>query len=98
MEEKQINKYPLQEYDIWMSASGAQGDHNTSPIFVGKAVGRNFQDACMRHFMVSEIACRVEADSNDEYYDTKRWDYNPYRNTYWACSLGETKESVEWKR
>jgi hypothetical protein len=94
---KSENKYPLNEYEIWMSDSGAQGDENTQPIFVGKAIGRNFQDACMRHFLVKQVMNRVEADANNDYYDTKRWDYDPYSNTYWACSLGETKESVEWK-
>ena len=93
---EQTNKYPLIEYDIWVSASGAQGDENTDPTYFGKAIGRNFQDACMRYFLVSALKSRIEADSADEYYDTKRWDYDPYKNTYWACKLGETEESVRW--
>ena len=92
---EQTNKYPLYEYKIWIAPSGAQGDENTEPDFIGNAIGRNFQDACMRYFMIYEIKNRVNADANDKYYDTKRWDYNPYNNTYWGCLLGETKESVQ---
>ena len=95
---EQVNKYPLYEYEIWMAPSGAQGDENTEPDFIANAIGRDFQDACMRYFMVNEIKTRVNADANDEYYDTKRFDYDPYKNTYWGCLLGETKESVQWVR
>lgn len=92
---EQTNKYPLYEYEIWVAPSGSQGDNSTESNFIGKAIGRNFQDACMRYFMIAEIRSRVNADANDRYYDTKRWDYDPYKNALWACKLGETKESVE---
>ena len=91
-------KYPLQEYEIWGGAFTDQGmeGHYSTPSLFGKEKGRTFQDACMRYFFRTEYENRVKADEKNEYYDPLRWDYNPYKNTYWALSLYETKAEA-WK-
>lgn len=86
-------KYPLHEYDIWVEGYAATGQ-SSDATYLGKHKGRNFQDACMRYFMKSHLDSYEEDDKNDTYYNTKRWDYDPYRNTYWACGLYETEEEA----
>ena len=83
-------KYPLIEYDIWMEGYAATGESATA-TYLGKQKGRNFQDACMRYWFKEKIKGYAEADKKNEYYDTKRWDYDPYNNSYWACRLFQTE-------
>lgn len=94
-------KYPLKEYEIWQGTYMVQGmDRKAEPSLLGKEKGRSFQDACMRFFLKSEIRYRDKTDQENEYYDTKRWDYDPYRNTNWAVRLFETEREAweEYKK
>ena len=83
----------LNEYDIWLEGYAATGEHGTA-TYLGKHKGRNFQDACMRYWMKSHLEQIEKDDEHGEYYDTKRWDYDPYKNTYWACHMYETEQEA----
>ncbi len=76
----------LYEFDVWEEGFAATGQRGEAR-FLGKLKGRNFQDACMRYFLKRELEFREEADKSGDWIDTERWDYNPYRNTYWGCNL-----------
>lgn len=86
-------KYPIKEYDIWESGYLDQGMEGVpaKAFYRGKEWGRNFQDACMRYFLKSEYENRIKYDEEDKYFDTKRWDYDPYTNRYWGCGLYENE-------
>jgi hypothetical protein len=90
---KKEKQFILKEYDIWMGGYAATGEHSTAQ-YLGKHKGRNFQDACMRYFMKSHLEQIEKNDINDTYYDTKRFDYDPYKNTFWACILTESEEEA----
>lgn len=89
-------KYELKEYNIFMDGFSIQGmeGQTQGPSFVGKSKGRNFQDACFRFYLKKELEKREQADINNSYYDTKRFDYDSYRNSYWGCALGESIEEL----
>lgn len=86
-------KYPIKQYDIWMSGFSIQGDEGipTKAFHEGKEWGRDFQDACMRFYLKSEYENRMKYDEQDTYFDTKRWDYDPYVNRYWGCTLHDNE-------
>lgn len=87
--------YEVKEYEIWNGGFMIQGmDSPQKPFLEGKENGRNFQDACMRLFLKREIKFREDQDKNNEYFDTKRWDYDSYKNTNWGCILYESKQEA----
>ena len=92
LEEYKKPTYPSKEYDIWSEGYQVTGNESGA-MFLGKETGRNFQDACMKHFLRSELEQREKYTESD-YYDTKRWDYNPNSNTFWGCRLFETEEEA----
>lgn len=89
-------QYPLKEYEIWSGSFLCTGMEGVAaePTYHGKEKGRNFQDACFRYFLKSEYEQREEHDKKSTYYNTKRFDYDPYKNTYWGCTLFESKKEA----
>jgi hypothetical protein len=83
----------LKEYDIWMEGYAATGE-SSKASYLGKSKGRNFQDACMRYALKSELEHRQKMDNENQYFDTGRWDYDPRRNSIWACRLYETEDEA----
>lgn len=81
-----MKQYELKEFEIWSEGYAATGESEQA-VFYGVHKGRNFQDACMRYFLLAELNQREWHDANDSYYDTSRFDYNGNSNSIWACKL-----------
>ena len=88
-----MKKYELKTYEIWIEGFAATGQAQDASC-LGKHKGRNFQDACMRYWLKKEIEARKASDRSNTYYSTKRWDYDPYSNTYWACRMFDNEEEA----
>lgn len=78
-------KIPLVEYEVWVEGFTATGESGQAHLW-GKVKARSFKEACHR------IACQNYLKNIEEQeMGLGRWDYNPNRQTLWACRLFETE-------
>lgn len=84
-----INHHPeLKEYEVWMEGYAAN-EESASASLVGKVKARNFAQAC--HMLMCKKHLKFMEKENEPTYSSystpSRWDYDPYRLTYWGCKM-----------
>lgn len=89
-----INHFPeLKMYEVWSEGFNIQGN-SSGAVLLGKALARNFAQACDIVMCKNHLAWieRVNSPDYKEYCPASTWGYNPNELSDWGCGLYWSEE------
>ena len=90
-----INHFPdTKQYDVWMEGYIATGESEKAKK-VGSASARNFGEACHKVMCRYYLEHLVKAEKDEDMqYAVGRWDYDPYKLSYWERLLFDNERDA----